>query len=155
MNKRQLISYCGLYCGLCAERTRVPEKARDLIAAMKEEGYQNWGQSMPEFKEFWAFANRLAEVSDDRCCRSGKCGAPFCTIRKCAEERAIETCDQCKEFPCKRVNGIAKGYPTLIHDAERRRRIGVDAWIEEQEKRLSAGFQYADIRCYPYDVPSE
>jgi hypothetical protein len=155
MNKQQLISYCGLYCDLCAERKRIPERTKELIAAMEIEGYPNWAKHRPEFKEFWAFVNRLAEGADKRCCRSGTCGAHFCTIRKCVKERGLEMCDQCQEFPCKRVKGIAKGYPTLLHDAERRRKIGIEAWVAEQQKRLSTGFQYADIRCYPYDVPSE
>ncbi len=120
---------------------------------MKDEGYHHWGAEMPQFKEFWSYVHRLADVSDERCCRSGKCGAPFCTIRKCAKKRGLERCDQCEEFPCRRVNGIAEGYPTIIHDAERRKKIGDDKWVEEQEKRREAGFQYSDIRCNPYTVP--
>jgi len=33
--------------------------------------------------------------------------------------------------------------------------IGVKAWIEERRKRTETGFAYVDIRCYPYDVPSD
>jgi hypothetical protein len=155
MDKRELITYCGLYCSLCAERSRIPEKARELIAALEIEGYPRWAKHLPEFNEFWAFINRLVENSEKRCCKSGGCGSPVCSIRKCAKERGVEICDQCPDFPCKRIHGIAKGYPTLLYDAKRRQEIGVDAWIEEQEKRLWTGFQYADIRCYPYDVPCE
>jgi len=45
------------------------------------------------------------------------------------------------------------GYPTLIADGKRIKKIGIDAWIEEQEERVKTGFAYADIRCYPYEVP--
>jgi len=31
--------------------------------------------------------------------------------------------------------------------------IGIEAWIEEQEKRAKTGFAYVDIRCEPYDIP--
>jgi len=155
MGKRELITYCGLYCSLCAERSRIPEKAGELMAALETEGYPQWAKDLPDFNEFWAFIHRLAEPSEKGCCRSGGCGSPACSIRKCAKERGVEICDQCPDFPCKRIQGIAKGYPTLLHDAKRRQEIGVEAWIEEQEKRLKTGFQYADIRCYPYEVPSE
>jgi len=50
---------------------------------------------------------------------------------------------------------IAKGYPTLIADGQRMREIGIEAWIQEQEKRAETGFAYVDIRCYPYSVPEE
>ena len=60
-----------------------------------------------------------------------------------------------KSYPCHRITALAKGYPTLIADGERMKRIGIDAWIEEQEKRVKTGFVYADIRCYPYNVPED
>ena len=47
------------------------------------------------------------------------------------------------------------GYPTLIADGKRIKKIGIDAWIEEQEERVKTGFAYADIRCYPHEVPDE
>ena len=64
-------------------------------------------------------------------------------------------CIQCEEYPCNRVNGIAKGYPTLIADGKRIKDIGIDTWIKEQEERAKTGFAYVDIRCYPYEVPDE
>jgi hypothetical protein len=43
----------------------------------------------------------------------------------------------------------------LIEDGRRMMEIGLDKWIEEQEKRKATGFAYCDIRCRPYDIPSE
>jgi hypothetical protein len=33
--------------------------------------------------------------------------------------------------------------------------VGLDAWIQEQEERRKTGFAYADIKCYPYQVPDQ
>ena len=151
----QLVTYCGLYCGLCAQRNRIPERARTLQDAMRKEGYEHWGQGIPGFKEFWQFLGGLAE-SESRCsCRGGDCGPPFCGIRKCAQQRGVEVCPFCQEYPCKRIDGIAKGYPTLLADGKRMKEIGLEAWIDEQEERAKTGFAYVDIRCYPYEVPDE
>jgi len=69
--------------------------------------------------------------------------------------KGVTVCAECSEFPCKRVKTLAKSEPTLVHDGERIRKIGLDAWIEEQEQRKARGFCYADARCLPCTVPTE
>lgn len=55
--------------------------------------------------------------------------------------------------PCSPAGqGIAKGYPTMLADAQRMKEKGIDTWVEEQEERRNTGFTYADIRYYPYEV---
>jgi hypothetical protein len=50
---------------------------------------------------------------------------------------------------------FAKSEPTLLHDGERFKQIGIEAWIEEQEERGRCGFNYGDIRCFPVEIPTE
>ncbi len=147
------VTYCGLYCGLCSARNRIPPAARTLQEHMRRNGWENWGNDVPGFRGFWAFLRGLAEPQSVGGCRSGECGAPFCAIRKCAQQRSMEVCWQCDEYPCRRVLGLAKGYPMLLADNQRAKEIGWDAWLAEQEERARTGFAYVDIRCYPYEVP--
>jgi len=149
------VTYCGLYCGLCAQRNRIPQRARNLQESMHKEAWDQWGTEIPGFKEFWSFLNGLAK-SESRCsCRGGACGPPFCRIRKCAPEKGVDVCPFCGEYPCYRILGIAKGYVSMLADAERMKTIGIDSWIAEQEERRKTGFAYVDIRCYPYEVPDK
>jgi len=151
----RLVTYCGLFCELCAQRERIPRQADALRQSMAKEGYDSWGKEIPGFSEFWKFLTNLCEP-DNSCagCRQGG-GNPFCSIRKCALERKIDICVFCREYPCKRVQALAKGYPTLIADGERIKEIGIDAWIVEQKERARTGFAYVDIRCRPYSIPDE
>ncbi|MCK4873228.1 MAG: DUF3795 domain-containing protein [Phycisphaerales bacterium] len=151
----ELVTYCGLYCGLCAQRCRIPQRASELRESMSKEGYELWGSELPGFTKFWSFLTDLCEP-EKACpgCRQGG-GPSFCTIRKCARERGLDVCVFCDEYPCERVQGIAKGYPTLIPDGKRMRDIGLDAWVAEQRDRAATGFAYVDIRCHPYDVPDK
>lgn len=156
MANLKLVTYCGLYCGLCSQKNRTPKRAKALLDIMKKDGYEYWGGELPGFKEFWKFLKKLIELErPPNNCRDGKCGPPFCSIRKCAKEKGIEICVFCKEYPCKRIEGIAKGYPTLFADGKRIKKIGIDKWIKEQEERAKTGFSYVDIRCYPYEVPDK
>ena len=147
------VTYCGLYCGLCAQRNRIPPRAAALYDAMQKEGYEFWGNELPGFSLFWKFLTGLAE-SDDRCsCRKGTGGPPFCGIRKCASARQVTICPLCNDYPCHRILSLSEGYPTLLADGARIREIGLEAWVAEQEDRAKTGFSYADIRCHPFDIP--
>jgi len=148
-NDLRLVTYCGLYCGLCAQCCRIPQRAQSLQHAMRLEGYEYWGKEIPGFEQFWKFLSDLAE-SESRCsCRSGQCGPSFCEIRKCARARGVEVCVFCGEYPCQHIQGLATRYPTLLADGQRMKDTGIEAWINEQEERRRSGFVYADIRCEP------
>lgn len=155
MDKHLLVAYCGLYCDLCSQRTRIPEQAKALMDLMKRDDYEIFGPNIQGFNEFWNFLNGLAKVEEDKCCKSGKCGAPFCSIRKCAISRNIEVCAECEEYPCKRIETLGNSEPTLIHDGLRIKEHGLELWIVEQEERKKTGFCYSDIRCCPCVVPSD
>lgn len=155
MDGLRLDTYCGLYCGLCAKRGRIPQQAKALRESMVKEDYEVWGKEFPGFNNFWKFLNDLCNP-DQACpgCRQGG-GPSFCSIRKCARERKVDICVFCEEYPCKRILAISKGYPTLLVDGKRIQEIGTEVWIQEQEERAKTGFAYVDIRCYPYTIPEE
>ena len=145
---RLLVGYCGVYRGLCEKRGRIPERARSLLAAMRKAEYGAPAQT-------WKSLEEMAQPASDMCCRTGKCGAPFCAIRKCVKAKGLEVCPQCEQYPCERVRLFGTSEPLLLADGHRIRERGLDSWIEEQEKRRQDGFCYGDIRCYPYHYPRE
>ena len=121
----ELVTYCGLYCDLCAERTRIPQTAQSLRAAMTEEGWPFWGASVPGFTEFWAFLENLGTGPGCPGCKAGG-GYPECQIRICARERGLEQCAQCADFPCEHIEALAAVYPTLIADNRRMKAVGLE-----------------------------
>jgi len=149
MTDLRYVTYCGLYCGLCAQRGRIPSQAKALRESMAKEGYEYWGGSIPGFKEFWTFLTGLSDPNQG-CpgCRQGG-GPDFCEIRKCARRHGIELCPLCEDYPCQLIQDLANVYPTLLAEGKRIREIGIERWIPEQEERAQTGFAYADIRCRP------
>jgi hypothetical protein len=125
----------------------VPETATALRDTLASDGWQNFGeQIMPGFKTFWVVLNRFSDF-DKTClsCREG-CGDPGCKIRICAKERKIDICPDCDKYPCENIQALAQRYPNLISDGLRIKKISIDVWTEEQEKRRKTGFCYCDIR---------
>jgi len=144
----RLVTYCGLYCGLCAQHSRIPQQAAQLQKSLHEEGFDDFYQYVPEMKNtfppFWWFLQELTTF--DCTCRKGEGGPPDCRIRACARKKKVTVCPMCKKYPCEPIEKLAEHYPTIIQDGRRMQKIGVERWIKEQKERGKRGFVYADIR---------
>jgi len=150
MDLKTYVAYCGTYCNLCSERIRIPVHSKALMESLEKADYAGRAPT-----EFWSYLKSLTVVEDDKCCRTGKCGAPSCAMKKCAIEKGIYVCPECEDYPCVEVKTLGKSEPTLIHDGMRIREIGLDAWVIEQEGRKHAGFCYEDVRCSSCEVPTD
>jgi hypothetical protein len=149
MDNKELVTYCGLYCGLCDWRTRIPQRA----AALRESLRMAENEGPEPFRKVLA---ELAVPPGNRCCRAGTCdNTGRCGIRKCAVAKGVFACPLCSDFPCKRIATLGRSESTLLHDGQRLKEIGLEAWIAEQEHRRQAGFCYADVRCLPCTIPNE
>ncbi len=147
MTDLKYVTYCGLYCRLCANLARVPRQASALRETLRKDGWERFGPQLIEgFGGFWDVLAKLSRT-EQTCqgCRGG-CGDPDCAIRRCARERAIELCPSCPDFPCAHLDRLGKRYPNLIADGMRQRQVGLERWLEEQEERCRTGFCYADLR---------
>jgi hypothetical protein len=155
MTDDDLITYCGLYCGICAERCVLPQRARELLDLIREEGYDQYYEFVPGLKEHYpSFVKVLEDLSTMDCrCRNRRGGPPNCEIRNCADERGVFVCMDCQDFPCERWKAIARFYPLLASDAQRYREIGKERWLEEQKARGRKNFYYGMVRCVPEPGP--
>ena len=141
MDNHAMVSYCGLYCDLCGARGDTPDRARALIVTLKQAEMDEWGRGMPDFVEFWRFLNSLADVPDDKCCRSGKCGAPNCALRNCAKAREVEVCALCSDFPCDYLHPYADFADMAWHNTKvfnlcLMKKMGLDAWAREKARSV-------------------
>ena len=149
MSDLTYVTYCGLYCRLCDNLARIPQQASVLQATLRKGGWEYFGPDcVPGFNEFWSTLEEFSQLGKNcKGCRGG-CGNPDCGIRKCAQDRQIELCPSCADYPCGHITDLAKRYPNLISDGKRQQEIGLDKWIQEQDERFKAGFCYSDIRYH-------
>ena len=104
--REKLSAPCGLYCGVCSE-------------LLLDENCHGCG------------------------CECGQCAAgphhAQCYIyRCCVSEKGLGICAECEDFPCTRViqfayDPIWRSHLPVLENLRRNRRIGVEAWIDEQE----------------------
>ena len=147
MNDVEEVTFCGLYCGLCASRRRIPQQAATFRQTLCQEGCDRGYFDIPGlgtvFAAFWEGLNCLADQPCPGCRHGG--GNPDCALRTCARERGVVASPLCAESPCARLN-ILENYPLLAADGKRMQSIGIEQWAAEQEARARRGLAYADLR---------
>lgn len=116
---KDLIAYCGLYCGDCFGYTgEVADLSRDLRKVLRKNRFEKIAGAIPfkEFKHYRECYEVLGALVKLRCknaCRGGG-GNPFCKIRKCAQKRELDGCWECAEF---KDCGMLKSLESVHKDA--------------------------------------
>jgi hypothetical protein len=92
MKKRwRLLGACGLYCGACYHHHAALPEGQHLLEEAARQG-------------------RTLEGFSCQGCRSDVLyvhpGCARCQIRACSDERGIEHCGLCHEFPCNRLRAF-------------------------------------------------
>ena len=139
--KRDLVTYCGLYCDDCmARQGKVADLATDLKGELRSAGFERFVEvvsDVPMFealKKYPEFSAVLDLLTNSRCEKSCKEGGanPECEVRLCCKEKEIEGCWVCGEFlDCEKlkflegVHGIAH-----IRNLRRLKRKGVGEFVK-------------------------
>jgi hypothetical protein len=122
-----VISICGLNCAKCDmyEAGHGNEKLREEIV--------DW---------FRKERNEIVKPEQIRCegCRGSLEAhwSPDCKMMICAKKKTLQYCFQCEAFPCNILeefgsDGISH-HKRTFDNLKRMKEIGLERWIEEQEK---------------------
>lgn len=123
MVHEELAAPCGLYCGVCG-----------IYIATRDDN--------DKFKERLSkFYNVPAEQIDCLGCLSQRV-FPYCQvcpIKSCAQDKKIEGCFQCSDFPCKNIYEFPfpAGKKVILRAVPQWREMGTAKWIESEEKRYA------------------
>jgi len=109
------LTYCGLYCGACCS----------LVCKEKLDGVES-------------AVEMHTEPGEEPCngCDPGEHNG--CEFAVCNREHGSQTCAFCPEFPCAKIEKFSvdewEHHKCVLKNHARMREIGVDKWLEEQEK---------------------
>ncbi len=106
---KQRLSPCGLHCGKCFafEDGEIRALGKQLEDALGNFGvYAERFVDMlgePVFSKYPDFKLFLSYLTEAKCkgCRNEKCKLfTSCGVRACSEEKGVDFCFQCENFPC-------------------------------------------------------
>ncbi len=137
---KNLIAYCGLYCGECPNHTgKIADLARDLRKELRNVRFDKTAETLSEMSFFQVFNDYpqcydvLGAMVKLRCkhgCRNGG-GNPYCKIRKCCQKKGLEGCWLCDEFEtCKKLDELSANHGAAhIKNLQKIKKKGIDEFL--------------------------
>jgi hypothetical protein len=102
----QKIAYCGLTCSMCP--ILIATFRNDNI--LRQKVFVEWSELYREYFKDQGMGNLKLEDMSCRGCRSdgGQFkGCTICVIRKCCQEKNLESCAYCRDYEkCEALNGF-------------------------------------------------
>ena len=146
--KTEQIKDCLAPCGLCCETcfAHVNGDIRKYSLKLKEKlgNFQINAKRFetlldnPIFKKYIDFKEMLDYFASENCkgCRNEQCKLfKDCGVRPCHQEKQIDFCYQCDEFPCNKTNFDAGLYKGLVMINEKIKKIGIENFYEKTRIR--------------------
>lgn len=139
--QRNLIAYCGLYCGECfGYKGIVADLARDLRKELRQYRFEKTAEFLSTLSFFEVFKNypqcyevlgALVKLRCKKACKGGG-GNPMCKIRKCCQRKGFEGCWECDEFEsCKKLDFLIPAHGDAhIKNLRKLKKKGVDEFLE-------------------------
>lgn len=128
---------CGLSCRKCFANAQ--GDIASLSAQLQErlgsfDVYaERFSSFLPAFEDYPPFKELLAYLAQGHCdgCRGGTCLYPNCGVTTCYQDKGVDFCFECDEFPCDRTNFEPHLERRWRQMNERMREIGVEVYYEE------------------------
>ena len=146
---KDLIAYCGLYCGDCfGHQGKIADLARDLRKELRSHRFDKTAETFAEIPFFAVFKNYpqcyevLGAMVKLRCkntCRGGG-GPPFCKMRKCCQKKGIDGCWECADFEtCDKLDFLKSNHGDAhIKNLKKLKKSGVDGFLKGKKLWYSA-----------------
>jgi hypothetical protein len=138
---KNLVAYCGLYCGDCFfYQGKIADLARDLRKELRkaklDQNYKEFikfAKGFEKFNQCYELLGAMVRMRCKRTCRNGG-GPPFCKIRKCCQEKNITGCWECEEFEtCEKLDFLKPTHKDAhIKNLRFIKKQGIDKFIESK-----------------------
>lgn len=138
MKGKELLAYCGLYCGDCAGHTgAIADAADELQNVLKNYKFELTARHLfsDELKEYDKFVEMLGFMAKLKCdspCREKTDKNTSCEIRKCCIEKGYYACYECDDIEvCKKLESM-KGLhrDSCVKNLQAIKEIGLEKWVE-------------------------
>jgi hypothetical protein len=153
MEIKDLITYCGAYCGHCA-RYHGYTVFREAVSTVREiadaHGFQHWMPGAVKDFDYTEFRKGMAFFSNAESwlvcrgsCKNGD-GRHDCPMRNCCRERGIDICFDCTNFPCEKTTRNEE----IVKRAREYKNLGKDKWLRAQGEKANQGFELHTGKYY-------
>lgn len=133
-----ILASCGLNCRKCfayagGEIRVLSARLQEVLGAFDRYA-ERFSAFRPVFENYPPFKELLAYFTQADCdgCRSGGCKWwPDCGVATCCQQKSVDFCFQCDEFPCEKTNFDPDLKRRWIQMNSRMKEIGAQSYYQE------------------------
>jgi hypothetical protein len=141
---KDLLAYCGYYCGDCLGYTGViADAAQGLLEVLGTYKFERTAECVfpNDLSEYNKFCEMLVFMTSLRCagiCRhEGAVQPSSCEVKNCCKDKGFYACYECDEFEtCDKFGLLHKGLHTdaCVKNMRGIREMGLEAWVTAGER---------------------
>jgi hypothetical protein len=141
--RKELLAYCGSYCGDCLGHTGViADAASDFKTVLERYKFERtaecvFPEALKNYETFYEALSFMTRLRCDKSCREGEDSATSCEVRRCCRERGFYACHECDDFEnCDKLRSLMGGLHTdsNLKNLRAINEMGLEAWITEGKR---------------------
>jgi hypothetical protein len=142
MNDKNLLAYCGLYCGDCGGYGGgIAGKARELMDVLKEYRFKktvehHFPEQIKDYDDFYEKLKFISTLVCEPACRMKNVEDTHCEIKKCAIEKDYFACYECDDYEtCEKLATLEELHgDSCVKNLTAIKEMGLEKWIESGDR---------------------
>ena len=141
---KEAIAPCGLCCETCFAHVDGDIRKYSMKLKEKLDNFHIYAErfetalGVPIFSKYPAFKEMLDYFASENCtgCRNEPCKLfKGCGVPACHQEKGIDFCFECEQFPCENTNFFPGLYKAWVMINEKIREMGIEQYSEIARSR--------------------
>jgi hypothetical protein len=146
--KKDLLAYCGIYCGDCLGYTGVIANAAETFFEVLEKykfdrtAQQVFPQELKDYDKLLQMLKFMIGLKCPEVCRKRDDSTTSCEARKCCRNKGFFACYECSDFEtCDNLKSLHEGlhYNSCMKNLQIIKEMGLEEWITNGKR-----FKYWD-----------
>jgi hypothetical protein len=138
--RKEMLAYCGFYCGDCLGHTGViADAAADFKAVLEKYKFEKSAKCIfpDQLKEYNKIFDKIVFMTSLRCpmvCRERKDDNIDCEVRKCCRDKGFFACYECDDFEiCEKLKSMMEGlhYEAIMRNLKEIKTMGLEKWLSK------------------------
>ena len=144
MNTRKnLLAYCGFYCGDCLGYTGViADAAKDFKMTLDKYQFDRttkcvFPDQLHDYDRFYEVVEFMTGLKCPMICREREDISVACEVRKCCIDKDFFACYQCDDFEtCGKLKSLMEGlhYESSLKNLKATREMGLEQWVTKGKR---------------------
>jgi len=136
-DRKELLAYCGLYCGDCAgysgEIAKTANKLKNLLIKYKFNitAKHYFSKDLKEYNKFNDMLEFITTLKCEKTCRKKEDDETKCEIRICCRNKGFFACYECINYmECEKLKSQQKAHgDSYLKNFQAIKEMGIDNWV--------------------------